>query len=260
MIAAVLDGALRWCVVQADCLEVMRCLSARSVAHVITDPPYEAEAHTLQRRLRGVSDGAGGRVLNVAPLNFDEVRPGDREAWGAEIARVASRWALVFCQVEAAMLWRYSLAPLVYKRTCVWVKPDGMPQLTGDRPGMGYESIVTAHVPGRSRWNGGGRVGVYTHNKADPLRPGQKNEHPTTKPLPLMLDLVRDFTDPGEVILDPFAGSGTTGVAALRLGRRTILIEKDPKYAALARERMMAEEAGSTLAAARAGQGVLFGS
>ena len=85
----------------------------------------------------------------------------------------------------------------------------------------------------------------------------------------LMLALVADFTDgatdldavvglPGDLILDPFAGSGTTGVAALRLGRRCILIEKDPKYAALCRERMTAEESSSTLQAKRAGQEPLF--
>jgi site-specific DNA-methyltransferase (adenine-specific) len=73
-----------------------------------------------------------------------------------------------------------------------------------------------------------------------------------------MLSLLADFTDPGEVILDPFCGSGTTGVAALRLGRRFIGIEKDSKYAALARDRIAAEEQGSTLQAKRAGQEPLF--
>lgn len=74
-----------------------------------------------------------------------------------------------------------------------------------------------------------------------------------------MLALVADFTDPGETILDPFAGSGTTGVACLRLGRKFIGIEKDPTYFALACERLRAEEQGSTLQAARAGQMALLG-
>ena len=145
------------------------------------------------------------------------------------------------------------------------MKPDGIPQLTGDRPGTGYEAFVCMHPEGRSEWNGGGGFGVYTHlsrpghdQGATYVKGRERADHPTVKPLALMLELVSLFTSPGDLILDPFAGSGTTGVAALRLGRRCILIEKDPKYAALCVERMRAEEAGSTLAASRAGQEALF--
>jgi len=60
------------------------------------------------------------------------------------------------------------------------------------------------------------------------------------KPPALMESLVRDFTDPGELICDPFAGSGTTGVACLRLGRRFIGWERDPKYHAVAVKRLRA--------------------
>ena len=60
----------------------------------------------------------------------------------------------------------------------------------------------------------------------------------TEKPLSLMEKLIRDFTDPGDLILDPFAGSGTTGVAAIRLGRRFIGWERDPKYHAIAVKRL----------------------
>lgn len=70
--------------------------------------------------------------------------------------------------------------------------------------------------------------------------------------------LVSLFTDPGETILDPFAGSGTTGVACLRLGRRFIGIERDEKYFKLACDRLRAEEQSSTLQALRAGQESLF--
>ncbi|HXN33418.1 MAG TPA: site-specific DNA-methyltransferase [Polyangiaceae bacterium] len=252
-IADVLECRARYCVVEGDCLDVMRDLPDRCVDHVITDPPYEAEAHTLQRR---VYRGPGNRNAVVGALDFQPIDELSRSVVGARISSLARRWALVFCQVEAAMLWSTAMgAPdFGYRRTCVWIKPDGMPQLTGDRPGMGYESIVAMHRKGRSRWNGGGRVGVFIHNK----RHAEVDGHPTIKPLELMLELVELFTDPDDLILDPFAGSGTTGVAALRLGRRCILIEKDPKYAALCRERLAAEEVGSTLHAARAGQTVLF--
>ena len=154
------------------------------------------------------------------------------------MARLARRWILVFCQVEAAMKWRAVLedAGACYKRTCIWVKPDGKPQYSGDRPGIGYESIVACHAPGRSRWNGGGTHGVFIVNKGGDARTG----HQTQKPLALMELLVRLFSDPGEVILDPFAGSGTTGVAAIRLGRRFVGWEMNSEYFAIARKRLVA--------------------
>ena len=84
-------------------------------------------------------------------------------------------------------------------------------------------------------------------------------QHPCQKPLPMMLQIVRASSRPGDTILDPFCGSATTGVAALRLGRKFIGIEKDPTYFALACERLRAEEQGSTLQASRAGQLPLLG-
>jgi len=233
-----------------SCLDVLPTLGP--VDHVITDPPYETEAHTKQRRPK-----RGTGVLAVEPLSFPPLTENERRVSGAEFARLVRRWCLVFCQVEAAMKWRESLAPLRYVRTCVWYKPDGTPQLTGDRPGMGYESIVVCHAAGASRWNGGGSCGVFVHSAR--WSGGTPHDHPTEKPCSLMLDLVEKFTDEGEVILDAFAGSGTTGIACLRLGRRFIGIEKDPRYFDLACERLRAEEQGSTLRARRAGQVALFG-
>lgn len=247
-IAAVLAGNRRWCVATGYCREVLATLPEKCVDHVVTDPPYEAEAHTLQRR---VKRGVQAEPLSFEPLSFEL-----RSESAAHVARLAHRWALVFCQCEASQAWRQALEPLVYRRTAVWVKPDAMPQYSGDRPGMGYESIVVCHAPGKSRWNGGGRTGVFVHNKNS----GGKHWHETQKPLPLMLELVELFTDPGDVILDPFCGSGTTGVACLRLGRRFIGIEMNEAYVDVARERLRAEEAGSTLQAQRAGQVPLFGS
>ncbi len=232
-----------------DCIAVMATLEKAD--HVITDPPYEVEAHTLQRRL------TTSRKVREPPLFFGQIGLAEREDAGRGIARLAKRWALVFCQVEAVSLWSGALAPLRYKRACAWVKPGAMCQVSGDRPGMGYESIVCAHAAGRSSWNGGGRVGVFTHTMFE--QKANEHVHPTQKPIALMLELVSLFTDPDETILDPFTGSGTTGVACLRLGRKFIGIEKDPTYFALACERLRAEEQGSTLQAARAGQLPLLG-
>lgn len=230
-------SALSHVVHLGDCLDPVSGLASlpdRSVDHVITDPPYEAEAHTKQRRVK-----RSGGVMKVEPLSFHPITDDQRRAVAAQFGRIARRWVIVFCQVEAVHLWSEALEAggLTVRRVGVWVKPDGMPQYSGDRPGMGYESIVIAHQPGRSRWNGGGKHGVWIVPKmgaADQIRTG----HETQKPLALMEALIRDFTDPGETILDPFAGSGTTGVACKRLGRAFIGWERDPKYHAIAERRI----------------------
>ena len=220
-----------WTLHEGDCLAGLSNLPDGSADVVITDPPYEAEAHTNQRLVAR----AGGR-LEVEPITFPPITEEQRAESARQMARLARRWILVFCQVEAAMKWRAALEAggAVYKRTCQWVKPDGKPQYSGDRPGIGYESIVACHAPGRSRWNGGGSHGVFIVNKGGDPRTG----HQTQKPLALMELLVRLFSDPGELILDPFVGSGTTGVAAIRLGRRFSGWEMNPDYVEVARRRL----------------------
>lgn len=247
-IAAVLDGSAQWALVEGDCLDVLPTLPERSVTHVITDPPYSEYVHTKA-------------LSRAVDFGFDHITQEQREALADECARLASRWTLAFCDVESSHLWSgaFTSAGLDYCRTGAWVKIGAMPQFTGDRPGAGFEAIVIVHPKGRKRWNGGGSQAVWTH-LIDRGMPGQDPRcHPTQKPLSLMLELVELFTDPGDVILDPYAGSGTTGVACLRLGRRFIGIERKPEHAKTARERLEAESAGLTLKAKRAGQVSLFG-
>jgi site-specific DNA-methyltransferase (adenine-specific) len=228
-----------WELCCGDCLDPVSGLpSVDKVDHVITDPPYEEAAHTKQRRKKSKKNDAG-RVTVMAALSFPPIAEEQREEVSAQIARITSRWAVVFCQIEAAMRWQATLVAggMNERRIGVWLKPDGQPQYTGDRPGMGFESLVFCHKPGRSTWNGGGKHGVYLFNKGSD---GTPNVHQTQKPAALMEQLVRDFTDPGELIADPFAGSGTTGVACIRLGRRFIGWEKDERYFEIAVKRLRA--------------------
>jgi site-specific DNA-methyltransferase (adenine-specific) len=240
---------VNWTLHLGDCLEGMATLADGSVDHVITDPPYEAEAHTLQRRTP-LGNGHGKSKAEDKPLDFEPITPELRFDSSSAFGRLVRRWVLVFCQAEAVGEWRFDLsaARLKWKRSCIWVKPDAQPQLTGDRPGTGYESIACAHALGaRSRWNGGGSVGVFTANRNHVgSRP---SHHMSEKPLALMETLISLFTDPGDLILDPFAGSGTTGVAAIRLGRRFIGYEKDPKYHAIAVKRLEAAREQMTIPA-----------
>jgi site-specific DNA-methyltransferase (adenine-specific) len=224
-----------------DCIEVMSTLE--KVDHVITDPPYDERTHA------GAVCGADG-VTGVA---FDPLA--DASATAAHILEAARRWCLAFCAVESIGDYARGAGKL-WVRAGIWDKINPTPQLTGDRPGQAVEAIAIMHASGKKRWNKKGEAGIW---RCRPPRGDDRPDHPTPKPVDLMLALVADFTDPEETILDPFAGSGTTGVACLRLGRKFIGIEKDPTYFALACERLRAEEQGSTLQAARAGQMALLG-
>jgi hypothetical protein len=233
-----------------DPVSGLASLPDRSVDVFITDPPYEAEAHTAGRRLRGQTVN-GVREVVTRPLDFPPITLAEREAVSSEMARLARRWVVVFCQAEGAPLWRVSMerAGLQYIRQGIWVKPDAQPQLTGDRPGVGYETMVIAHPPGRKRWNGGGRVAVWEFTRARGDSPGApggrggKAPHPTTKPLGLMSELVELFSEPGELVCDPYAGSGTTGVACRMLGRRFLGWEQDAHMAEIARRRIAGDRA-----------------
>ncbi|MCP5018109.1 MAG: site-specific DNA-methyltransferase, partial [Ketobacter sp.] len=110
------------------------------------------------------------------------------------------------------------------------------PQLNGQGPAMGAEMFVCAWA-GKSfaRWNAGGKRGVYRHltNPSD-----RHGGHPTEKPWRLFVELLNDFTNKQQTILDPFMGSGTTGVACVKLGRRFIGIELDENYFNIACQRI----------------------
>jgi site-specific DNA-methyltransferase (adenine-specific) len=221
-------------VILGDCLVGMAKLPDKSVSHVITDPPYSE--HVDGNSVRGNGHRPGGRKL--VALGFAPIDSVQMVSFAEQFARLTKGWVAVFCAAEQISDWKlaFEVAGLEYVRACAWVKEYATPQMTGDRPAAGFEAIVLAHPAGRKQWNGGGKLGIYTCPTA--YRSGDVVEHTTQKPLALMEALIRDFTDPGELVLDPFAGSGTTGVACKRLGRRFLGFERDAKYHAIAERRI----------------------
>lgn len=236
-----------------DCIEVMKTLDKVDVC--IFDPPYSEHVHSN-------SISVNGKLGSSVDFGFASIGPEWMDQCSAELARIVKRWVLVFCCAESLSDWRTSLekSGFEYIRAGAWVRAPA-PQLSGDRPSAGYDSIAIVHKPGRKKWNGGGTSSVWSHRTCAAAGVGFNNtrEHPTQKPLPLMVELVSLFSDPGETVLDCCAGSGTTGVAAVRLGRHFIGIEQQEKWATIARERCEAEDQGSDVVAHRAGQIPLFG-
>ncbi len=191
--------------------------------HCISDPPYEKEAHRKDRRVMR-KDG-----LVAGALSFDAMNEDLRQFVCNEVKRITEGWFIAFSQAEAVSCWRDCIetAGIKYKAPMIWVKPDGMPQFNGQGPGMGYESMVAAWSgKGHSKWNGGGKHGVFIVPKGE----SERNVHETQKPIKLMADLVRLFTNEGDTVLDPFMGSASTGVACVKLNRKFIGIELEQRY------------------------------
>ena len=208
-----------------DCREILPLLP--KVDAVVTDPPYSA-ATAKGARTRN-DDEFGGDGFVPFSITFEEVHHilslcGER----------CERWMV------ASVDWRHGVkleleppAGMRFVRAGSWMKPNGAPQFTGDRPAPGWEFIAILHaIETKMRWNGGGKRANWT-------TPAVKaNGHPTPKPVELLQEWLTDFSDFGETILDPFMGSGTTGVACAKLGRKFIGIEIEPKYFDIACKRI----------------------
>lgn len=226
---AVLEGRASWCVVTAEALSTLATLAPEAVDHVITDPPYDA--HTHENASTWTS--ATGCAVHI-DIDFPPISP---QNIVSHLLRVSRRWTLAFCAFE--MVGDYvKAAEENWVRCGIYRRTNGAPQFTGDRPAQAAEAIAILHgKKNKKRWNGGGRWAFWESpvEKAD-------RQHPTQKPLPLMMQLIEQFTDKGELIIDPFCGAGTTGVAAVRQGRRFIGVELQEKYVKTARKRIARAE------------------
>lgn len=222
-----------------DCIAGMAAMADASVDHVITDPPFTQRTSENMRSRKDAKDGGAFiRDGQRRRIDFDGV-DGIEGAIATGCLRVSSRWVIMFCALE--QIGKYEAAsPAEWIRATVWHRTNNAPQFTGDRPGQSCEGIAIMHRAGKKKWNRRGQNAFYegpTINATSDKDRG-KFDHPTVKPSWLMEALISDFTDPGDLILDPFMGSGTTGVAAIRLGRRFVGFERDEKYFAIAERRI----------------------
>jgi len=205
-----------------DCRAILGALPP--VDHVMTDPPYGGDTHAGAR--------TGSAHQNSVLVDF-EATDARAIAYTLELVRL-KRWAILTCDWQHVLpLKEHPPVGWRFVRHGAWIKPNGTPQFTGDRPAQGWEAVAILHagISGRMRWNGGGLPAVWMHNKV-------VGDHPTGKPESLLREWITQFTDPGDLILDPFMGSGTTLVAAKRLGRRAIGIEIEEHYCEIATRRL----------------------
>ena len=218
-----------------DCREIIPTLQEKADL-VLTDPPYSERVHVFAK--------SGSISKSQLEGEFEHINEGEMLEYFLLMSTVARRWVVSFIAWEhAALLYKRPPVGLRFIRFGVWVKNEtGPPQFSGDRPAQGWEAIAFLHnAQEKLRWNGKGRSSVFSHTIERLYTNGKWGAHPTVKPLGLVKELMLLFSNNGDVVLDPFAGSGTTGVAAKQLGRRAILIEREEKYCDLIIERLQQE-------------------
>ncbi len=253
---AVLTGRARWHVAQGDSLAWLRALPDASADAVVTDPPYSSGGAFRGDRVHATTRKY---MTSTTRLRYPEFSGDNRDQrsfahwcalWLAEALRVAkpgavlvqfSDWRQVPSTTDAVQAGGW-----VWRGVAVWDKTEAC------RPALGRYAAQAEFVVWGSKGPfvprpGLGKVpGVFR----EAVRPREKR-HIAGKPTALMQALLAVCPE-GGVVLDTFAGSATTGVAALRTGRRFLGCELDGACADLARERLAAEADASAPSAARA--------
>jgi site-specific DNA-methyltransferase (adenine-specific) len=212
----------------ANSFEIMAELENESIDCVITDPPYSERTH--QKASKKMSNGVVTHGIDTFGSFTDELL---YKAYD-EMARISKGWVVSTLDYNHA--FRFETEPpqgMRQMRIGVWVKNNPTPQISGDRPAQGWEAISYLYKKDiRAWWNAGGAHGNYVSNLATP------SGHPTPKPIIMVSSFVERFSNPNDLILDPFAGGGTTLLAARNMGRRAIGVELDEAYCELIAKRL----------------------
>lgn len=229
--------------IHGDCLEVLPTLEAGSVGLVVTSPPYNQRIDTfkpsgMQKNWRWANKMGSGYA--------DSMSEGDYQAWQVRV--LDELWRVVAdngsCFYNHKCRWRDGvlLHPLDIVRQSRWKlrqelvwRRDGSPTMNARMFAPNDERIYWL-VKGRHKWNQEcvGHLSVWYMNSV------KSAAHPCAFPIEIPDRAIRATTDTSDLVLDPFAGSGTTGVACINTGRRFIGIEKDAGYFAIAQDRLAA--------------------
>jgi len=210
------------CIVQGDCLEGMEHLADKSVDLVLTDPPY------------GINIASNGKVggEKCCPVTNYGIQTWDRvklpPEYFKEIFRISKNQVIFGGNYYGSVLGDTSCY-------LVWDKDN-----TGNFADceLAWTSFKTAVRKIKWRWNG---------MLQEDMKHKEIRYHPTQKPVPVFSWILANYSNEDDLILDPFLGSGTTAIAAIRTGRHYLGFELDPQYYEMAVKRIGYELQQTTL-------------
>lgn len=258
-----MQDAFRNHVFVGDCLAYLKSLPDSSVDHCITDPPYNISGYDDKRKIGWLeSNSVWKESKNFQKIDeeWDKFEDTDyvqfTREWLNEIKRIVKPNGniLVFGSYHNIYQVGVTLEKLDLKinNSIIWYKRNAFPNITGRMLCESTEQIVWA-VNGTkkkaTKWVFNYEElkqfttnGKQMRNMWDiPMTPGSEKKHgkhPSQKPLALSERLIVGFTNPGELVIDPFLGSGSFLVAAKSLGRDYLGVEQNEEYAKLALARL----------------------
>jgi len=245
-------------ILEGDCIETMNSLPERSVDLIFADPPYNLQ---LARELH--------RPNNTRVDGVEEAW--DKFAGFAEYDAFTRRWLEAARRVlkDSGSLWVIGSYHNIFRvgaslqdlgfwilNDIVWRKSNPMPNFRGKRFTNAHETLIwcARDEASRPRFNYQAMKalndGVQMRSDwlipicsgAERIKRDGRKAHPTQKPEALLHRVILASTAPGDLVLDPFFGTGTTGAVAKRLDRDWIGIEREPAYIEVAAERLAATE------------------
>jgi modification methylase len=267
-------------ILMRDCIGAMRALPAKSIDLIFADPPYNLQLGGDLNR----PDGSHVDAVTDDWDKFDSLSAYDKftREWLSEARRIlkddGSIWVIgsyhnifkVGSAIQDLGFWILN--------DIIWRKANPMPNFRGTRFTNAHETLIWASKSEKSKYTFNYRTMKTLNDELqmrsdwefpvcggpERLKQDGHKVHPTQKPEALLYRILLASTKKGDVVLDPFFGTGTTGAVAKRLGRRWIGIEREANYVAAATDRINAalpldESALTTMQAGRQAPKVAFG-
>ena len=251
-------------VYKCDCLELMKSIPSGTIDHCITDPPYNISGYDDKRKIGWLeSNPLWTETKSFKKIDEKWDKFGDAsytyftKEWISEVKRIVKPNGNILIFGSYHNIYRVGVIledlDLKINNSIIWYKRNAFPNITGRMLCESTEQIVWAVNGSKKKaknWTFNNKElknltqnGKQMRNMWDipmtPISEKSQGKHPSQKPLELSNRLIIGFSNPGDLIIDPFAGSGSFLVAAKQLGRNYIGVEQEVEFADLANRRLL---------------------